>query len=162
MKGVKKIWLQEVKPGPGEELAPPKHKTRYRVDAEKTIREIAYLAYSNMKDYIKVDQSGGVSFDFRNLDAAKAAAIQELNIEEYKLEDGTTTRRIRFKLYDKGQNLERLAKHLGIFVEKTDVNINLGGLASELRNLLRVDQRSAEDLIEAAELLEAEPPQLTP
>jgi phage terminase small subunit len=75
--------------------------------------------------------------DFSRVDREKGAAIQEVNIEEYserngQTKDGEIVRRIKFKLADKGQNLERLGRHLKLFSDKVEIT-GLESLAESIR-----------------------------
>ncbi len=92
------------------------------ITADRVLQEIAKLAFSNMGDYIRVEEDGRLSgLDFSKLTREQAAAIQEVT-EDTTGGSGDGERRqvlrTRFKLADKGINLERLGKHLKLFTDK--------------------------------------------
>ena len=63
-----------------------------------------------------------------------------MNIDEYSESSRVkhakrtfgTVRRVKFRLADKGQNLERLGRHLKLFTDKVEV-AGLGSLAERIR-----------------------------
>jgi phage terminase small subunit len=107
---------------------------------EKVLKELARLAFANMIDYIDIGPDGSARVDFARVDRDKGAAIQEVNIDEYTDRRGQkngkptfeTVKRIKFKLADKGQNLERLGRHLKLFTDKLEVS-GLESLAERIR-----------------------------
>jgi len=99
---------------------------RCEITADRVLREIALLGFSNMGDYIQIQKDGSFFVDFSKLTREQQAVIQEATVEEYmegKGENARQVRRMKFKLADKGQNLERLGKHLKLFVEKHEHSI---------------------------------------
>jgi phage terminase small subunit len=108
---------------------------------EKVLKELARLAFANMIDYIDIGLDGSARVDFARVDRDKGAAIQEVNIDEYSERTGNgkrgkptfeTIKRIKFKLADTGQNLERLGRHLKLFTDKLEVS-GLESLAERIR-----------------------------
>jgi phage terminase small subunit len=94
------------------------------VTVERIITELAKLGFSNMLDFIKIDDDGQPCLDFNDLDREKAAAIAEITTDVItNPRDGSVTRRTRFKLYDKKTALVDLGRHLGMFKETKDVNL---------------------------------------
>lgn len=103
-----------------------KHARKLDISADRVLREIALLGFANMGDYIQVQEDGSFFVDFSKLNRDQKAAIQEATVEEYMEGKGETARQVRrtkFKLADKGANLERLGKHLKLFVEKHEHSI---------------------------------------
>ncbi len=128
--------LRNVKVAKAIQQGMDKRANRLEITADKVLQEIAKLAFSNMLDYISVGSDGSSVVDLSGLDRDRAAAIQEVIVEEYMErsgfdEDGKPTservKRVRFKLTDKGANLERLGKHLKLFTEKQEVTGKDGG-----------------------------------
>jgi phage terminase small subunit len=94
---------------------------RLEISADKVLQEIAVLGFANMGDYIQVQQDGSFYIDFSKLTRQQKAAIQEATVEEYtegRGDEARNVKRTKFKLCDKGINLERLGKHLKLFTEK--------------------------------------------
>jgi phage terminase small subunit len=125
--GVQKL-IRKLMKGRAEELD---------LTGEKVLKELARLAFANMIDYIDIGPDGSARLDFSRVDREKGAAIQEVNIEEYserngQTKDGEIIRRIKFKLADKGQNLERLGRHLKLFSDKVEIT-GLESLAESIR-----------------------------
>jgi len=94
------------------------------ISAERVLREIALLAFSNMDDYTKVENGRRV-LETKNLTRDQMASVQELT-EDATGGTGDGERRLilrtRFKLSDKGINLERLGRHLKLFTDKMELS----------------------------------------
>ena len=124
-----------------------KRATRLEITADRVLQELGKLAFSNMLDYLSIGSDGSAVVDLTGLDRDKAAAIQEVIVEEYTErsgfdEDGKPTservKRVRFKLTDKGANLERLGRHLKLFTDKQELTGKDGGPV-EYRPMIVVD-----------------------
>lgn len=88
------------------------------------LEELAKIGFANMLDYVTVQADGNAYVDLSKLTRDKAAAIQEVTIEEYKDGAGPAGRdvkRVRFKLADKKAALVDIGKHLGMFIERREV-----------------------------------------
>lgn len=95
---------------------------KLELSAEKVLREISLLAFSNMADYIKIDPEGRASgLDLSQLTREQMAAIQEIT-EDTTGGAGDGERRLvlrtRFKLASKVASLELLGKHFELFTDK--------------------------------------------
>jgi phage terminase small subunit len=98
------------------------------ISAEKVLRELALLGFSNMRDYMQITSDGDPYISLSDLTREQAAAISELTVEDYKEgrgEDARDVKRIKIKVSDKRGALELLGKHLGIFKNDGQVNVNL-------------------------------------
>lgn len=94
------------------------------VSIERVIRELVKIGFSNMLDYIKIDEEGQPCLDFTELERDKAAAIGEITTDVITSpRDGSVTRRTKFKLLDKKGALVDLGKHLGMFVDRKDIRV---------------------------------------
>lgn len=105
------------------------------ISAERVLQEIAILGFSSMADYVSVQPDGTAVVDLTQLTDDQLGAIQELTVDEYvegKGEDARAVKRVKLKLYDKGQNLERLGRHLKLFTDRVEV-ANLDELAERIR-----------------------------
>ena len=105
------------------------------ISADRIIGELARLGFSNMLDYLRVDEDGQFVHDFSKLTREQAAAIQEYTVDATGgTGDGErkVVMRTRFKLADKTKALELLGKYRKLF---TDVvkHEGLEGLADLVR-----------------------------
>lgn len=90
---------------------------RVGINQDRVLREIAKIAFANMKDFATWTPGGVALIHSEDVDEVDAAAIAE--ISESNNEWGTT---VKIKLHDKKGTLELLGRHLGIFNDKLDVN----------------------------------------
>jgi phage terminase small subunit len=91
------------------------------IEAHRVLVELGKLAFSNMQDFIAVQDDGSAVVDLKNLTRDQSAAIQEITVEEYIEgggEDARDVKRTKFKLADKRGALQDLAKYLKLFTEK--------------------------------------------
>lgn len=103
---------------------------KLEVTVEKIAEELVKLGFSNMLDYIRVDAGGDAYVDLTALDRDKAAAIQEVTVEDFKDgrgEGARDVRRVKFKLADKRAALVDLGKYLGMFIERHEHSGKDGG-----------------------------------
>ena len=110
----------------------------FDLSADLIVDELKRLGFSNMLDYMRLDEDGKpVGLDLRNLTRDQAAAIQEVT-EDTTGGTGDGERRLilrtKFKLADKGANLERLGRHLGMFQDNVKIT-GLEGLADRLNQI---------------------------
>ncbi|MFA5567593.1 MAG: terminase small subunit [Trueperaceae bacterium] len=98
---------------------------RLEITADRVAEEIAKLAFSNMLDYMTVTHDGYAVVDLSALTREQAAAITELQVEEYvegRDDDTRLVKRVKFKLSDKRGALELLGKHLGMFTDRVELS----------------------------------------
>lgn len=90
------------------------------ITKEAVLGELAKIAFANMADYMRVDDDGQPSLNFKDLTRDQAAALVEITVEEFKdgRSDKREVRRVKFKLADKQDALVSLGKHLGLFIER--------------------------------------------
>ena len=101
---------------------------RTLVAADRVITELAKIAFANMREFAEWGPDGITLKDGAELSEEDAACIAELS--------QTTTAHggcIRFKLHDKLEALEKLGRHLKLFVDgEVNINIDLLKLFDEL------------------------------
>jgi phage terminase small subunit len=103
---------------------------RLEITADKVLQELGKLAFFDVRSLFNSD---GSPKNIHELDGNSAAAVAGLEVHE--LFDGAGDQKHAYglcrkiRLADKGQNLERLAKHLQLFNEKPDGD---DGLMNEL------------------------------
>lgn len=101
--------------------------SKLEITAERVIAELALLGFSNMQDYLGVTADGTPFVDLSAVDRDKWAAVGEVTVDHINKRDGEETKtveRVKFKLADKRAALVDLGKHLHIFDETVNVNVN--------------------------------------
>lgn len=89
-----------------------------QIDAREVLREIARLCFSNMLDYVRVNEDGSAEMDLSGVTRDRAAAIAEITLAEGAELTGKMRRggkRVKLKLADKPRSLFMLGQHLGLF-----------------------------------------------
>lgn len=105
---------------------------RTEITQDKVLEELAKIGFASIKDYleyktaktvVEYDENGEPIIDYSQIidvidsKEVDTSAIQEVSISK----DGT----FKFKLYDKQKALELIGKHLGMFVEKLEIEGNM-------------------------------------
>lgn len=114
-------WLSKVKKSGLYDEEAEKALERVGVTAHGVLSELALLARSNMADYVKIGEDGQADVNLSGLSREQLACIQEITVDATGGSGDGERRRVlrtRFKLADKGINLERLGKYLELFTEK--------------------------------------------
>ena len=118
-----------------------KRASKLELTAEKLDEETARLAFSNMLDYINV-QDGDGRIDLSALTRDQAAAIQEIR-EDSTGGSGDGERKLilrtTFKLADKSKNLELLYRRLGLLQDNLKVS-GIEGLAEKMADIRKAKQ----------------------
>jgi len=101
---------------------------RTGINQDRVLLELAKVAFLNSVDVINMDEAT-IRGDANREDTA---AIASVKVKRIPTEDGDITER-EVKTYDKLKALELLGKHLGMFKDKLDVNldVNLADLLKE-------------------------------
>ena len=89
---------------------------RAQVTGERVLAELARIGFANITDAVKIVDGKVQALDTDQLSPDMQAAIAEIS----QGRDG-----IKVKLHDKRAALENLGKHLGLFKENIDLNINV-------------------------------------
>ncbi len=112
-------------------LAKKKSK-KLELTADRVLKEIMKLAFSNMEDYSLVGKDGNPHLDLSNISRDQFAAVTELTSETY-VEKGSkkTVKKAKIKLSDKTKNLELLGRHLKLFTDKVEHGGELVGFLQE-------------------------------
>ena len=97
---------------------------KYEITSARVLEEIARMAFSNMEDYIGVNDGGSPYVDLSVVkgNRQKMAAIQEVTSETYTEREGddfVPVKKTKIKLADKRANLDLLGKYLKVFSEGT-------------------------------------------
>jgi len=89
---------------------------RCHVDQDRVIKELAKIAFANIRDVMSWNQHGITLKDSDQLQEPDAAAIAEVSVVFN--EHGAN---VKVKMYDKRAALVDLGNHLGIFERKTEI-----------------------------------------
>lgn len=95
---------------------------KLEISAERVLREVARIAFSDVTDYIELKHNQVTIKDFKKLSEDQSRAIASVK----KTLDGT-----EFKLHDKVAALDKLCRHLGLFKEK---EVDIEGIIAQLLN----------------------------
>ena len=90
---------------------------RTKVTADQVVSELALIAFADMATYADWGPDGVKLKQSSELSKSAAAAVAE--VSERRTE---STCAVRFKLHDKLGALNSLAKHLGMFIERKEIN----------------------------------------
>jgi phage terminase small subunit len=102
-------WIQNAVALKQKELA-----GKCDVSAERVIREVAALAFSDVR---KMFNDDGALKKIHELDDATAASIASIEVDEIYSGDKIIGVTKKIKMWDKNSAQERLCKHLGLFRE---------------------------------------------
>lgn len=100
------------------------------VTAASLVTELAKIAFSDIADFIKVDEAGLPQPDFSRVTGGRSAAVSEITVNEFesgRSAEGRAMRRVRFKLADKLAALVELCKIFGLYRERVEVSGPNGG-----------------------------------
>ena len=86
-----------------------------KVSQDRVIEELARVGFSNMRDFVEWGQKGVKLKECGDLDDDQARCVAE--VSETITEHGG---HIRFKLHDKIAALDKLARHLGLYLNGKD------------------------------------------
>jgi phage terminase small subunit len=95
---------------------------KFEVTIERVLSELARIAFSDMRDFMKPGPDGSPVLDFSALTPDQSAVLQEVTVEEFKdgRSDQRQVRRTKFRKEPKIAALELLGKHLGMFSENVN------------------------------------------
>jgi phage terminase small subunit len=122
----------------GPVIRPNIRSKRTEITQDNVARELAKLGFANMGDYITSTPAGDPEFvPFDKLTRDQTAALSEVTIDDYvdgRGEGARDVKRVRFKLQPKIEALDKLGRHLGMFVDRTRIE---GDIEIRLRNMDR-------------------------
>jgi len=111
---------------------------RTGITADKVLHELALIGFANVKDFMTWED-GNWTLKTKSADDIPdevAAAIKEVWQDE--------AGKVRVKLYDKLQALDKIARHLGMFTQRVEIEARITG---------RVDVANGLDRLTTDELL---------
>lgn len=100
-----------------------KRSERTEITQDRVLQEYAKLAFANLDDFVNTDGEKPY-FDFSDATRDQMAAVSEITVDRISQsgEDTPDIDRVKFKLYDKKGTLDSLARHLGMFTDKTELS----------------------------------------
>lgn len=110
---------------------------RTGINQDRVLRELAKIAFVNAGDVVNMDEAtvreGAIRDDL--------AAISSVKVKTIPTESGEIVER-EVKLHDKLKALELIGKHLGMFRDKVDMNVevNLADLLKKAWEVARNDE----------------------
>jgi phage terminase small subunit len=117
-----------------ERQATERAAAKYDVTAERVIGELARIGFANIYDLIEIGDDGEPRVNLAAISRDEAAALQEVTVERSRaahVGKAHKGMRVRVKLADKRAALVDLGKHLGLFVEPSLLNVNVGNFFTE-------------------------------
>ena len=95
---------------------------RTRINADRVLQELARIGFADIRKLFTWDEEHAAYIPSRDLTEDEAAAISEVQTETIKVmlgEDLSETKvKLKLKTYDKLGALDKLGRHLGLFVER--------------------------------------------
>lgn len=92
------------------------------ISVQSVLRELARLGFADPRKFFNPDNTAK---DPTELDDDTAMSLAGFEVIEQRDKDGNLTGYLKkFKIADKGRNLERIGRHLGMFIER---HLNLPG-----------------------------------
>lgn len=101
-----------------------KRANRIDITADKVLQEIAKLAFFDPR---KLFDDAGKPIHISQLDDVTAAAITGLDVVTQGNQEVGLSEIMKYKIADKGVNLERLGKHLKLFSDRVELTGKDGG-----------------------------------
>lgn len=98
---------------------------KIEISRERILNELGKMGFSNMQDYLTLDEEGRPRVDFTRLSRDQAAAIQEITVEEVTDKAGSRVTRTKFKLANKKESLELLGRHHKLFEDGGQLNVGV-------------------------------------
>jgi len=94
-------------------------KERNMVTVEKVLSELSHIAFDDIRNYLRFypGENGEIKMEIKDSDTIDTRSISEVSVGK----DG----QFKFKTYCKDDALVKLGTHLGLFVERHDVNVNV-------------------------------------
>jgi phage terminase small subunit len=97
---------------------------RTEVTADRVVQELAKIAFSDMKDFVRWNEYGVTILNSDEVDGTLLAEVSEtVNYNVFPNGGESEKRQKKIKLHDKMKALELLGKHLGMWTEKQQVEV---------------------------------------
>lgn len=98
---------------------------RTEITQDRVLQELARIGFADVRNLFEWDEETATFIPSRDLTADQAAAIASVEAEtttttDLKTGERETTVKLKLKTYDKLGALEKLGKHLGMFVDRVE------------------------------------------
>jgi phage terminase small subunit len=133
---------------------------RTSITIARVLDELAKIGFSNPLDYMKIQEDGTAYIDLKDMTRDQAAAISEIQVDEYtegRGEDARQVKKVKLKFHDKRAALMDIGKHLGMFKDiKVHVGPNGGPIQTENKVEVSLLQKDEREMLKQLLLLAAE------
>ena len=133
---------------------------RTSITVARVLEELAKIGFANPLDYMKVQEDGTAYVDLKDMTRDQAAAISEIQVDEYmegRGEEARPVKKVKLKFHDKRAALMDIGKHLGMFRE-VKVHVGPDGGPIQTSNKVEVSllQKDEREMLKQLLLLAAE------
>lgn len=121
------------------------------ISKDRVLEEIARIGFSNIGEFLVIDDDGVPVTDLSGLTAQQLAAIQEITIDTYVEKggenEGRAVKSTKIKLAPKMPALEALGKNLKLFTDVLETNTVTPDMAEHMRSrrFRRNDKRQQQE-----------------
>jgi len=110
------------------EKAKAERSKRTEITQDMVVRELSLIGFADMADFVKIDESGMIqALPLDTLAEGKSRIIKKVRekrvIKSTAEGDQVLDATYEFELCDKVKSLENLGRHLGMFVEKREIDL---------------------------------------
>lgn len=104
---------------------------RTEITQDRVLQELARIGFADIRDLFEWDEESASFIPSRDLTEDQAAAVSEIQAETTTTRErnGTTTDttvKLKLKTYDKLGALDKIGKHLGMFVDRVEHSGEIG------------------------------------
>lgn len=126
---------------------------RTEIRAEDALEEYRRIAFSSLRDVLRWGPDGVELRDSEDLPDEVAAAVREVEVNEWRQEDGTVRRRAKVKMHRKEKALDKLGEFLELWTDRSDVRVELYQYFATLPpdRLRRIAEMDDEEIVELME-----------
>lgn len=126
---------------------------RAEIRAEDVLEEYRRIAFSSLRDVVRWGPDGVELRDSEELPDEVAAAVREVEVNEWRQEDGTVRRRAKVKMHRKEKALDKLGEFLELWTDRSDVRVELYQYFATLPpdRLRRIAEMDDEEIVELME-----------
>lgn len=118
---------------------------KFEVTQERIMEEVARVAFSNLFDFVTVDDNGYAYINLSDITREQAAALAQIEVIELPPhgEEEREVLKVKIKMWDKLNALEKLMKRHGLLKEQIEVSGKVELTSTELARRMAFMLRSA-------------------